>query len=378
MAVIFSLPEYVPDPFSGEVVTGYQVQSSSVVGSPALVLPSGSFSDIAGSPFVSNLNIVDPSGTVQTFYRIRPLRQITVGMSTYTLDSPWSKPIQYNTPLYDAIFTRALLPTMRFTYLGDQGVSQTNGTVLQETTGAGQGQWVFDGTTTRFNLQYVMNDDPIRVLDDAYRLIVTPHSGSPTLMQPNVDYAVDTRAGVLEFATAPASNTYARFEYLRTDFVNCDLLQTITTAVNALSQYGINGYQVVTSNNLQKLNRPLLYPDLVEIIAKVGIVRLREGLTEAAMRGTTAWRDGNSSVDPYPSRALEFLVQKTDLNDAHIRKEINTFIRGTTSPIGRGEYDVFFDCTQLTPLTSGMFVAIPGLYGAVGAGIGQGLVPFYT
>jgi hypothetical protein len=100
---------------------------------------------------------------------------------------------------------------------------------------------------------------------------------------------------------------------------------------------------------------------------------MREGLTELAMRSTTAWRDGGVSVDPFPSRALQFLVDKTDLNDNHIRKEINTFIRGTTAPRSRGEFDVFFDMSQMTPMPSGMFNKIGGL----APGMGIPFMPWY-
>lgn len=373
-AVIFSVPEYIPDPTSGEELTGYQVQRSSVTNSPSLILPNSSFSDITGSPFTSNQNIVDVAGTVNSWYRVKPLRTITVGNTSYTLDGTWSKPFQYNTPMYDARFTRVLLPTLRFTYLGDQGIHNTNGTALLENTGAGAGLFVFDGVTSRFNLQYISDSDPILLLDDAYNLILTPHGGSPSVLTLNVDYAVDPRSGILEFATPPPANTdYVRFEFRRTDFVNSDLLQCLASAVNALTQYGsINGYQVNTNNNLMFINKPLQYPDLNEIICKIAMLRLRDGLTEAAMRGTTAWRDGNSSVDPYPSRALEFLMGKSDLNDKQIRNEINSFVRNTTTARHRGEYEVFYDLSSLVPMVSGMMIGLPGMYGGIGGGVLSG------
>jgi hypothetical protein len=377
MAQIFSVPVYVPDPTSGEVVTGYDVQvGTQVSGSPFIT----NWTEVEGSPFSSNLNIIDPSGTVASWYQVKPIRTLPYANSTVTIDTPWSKPFQASTPLYDAVFTRLLLPTARFTYLGDQGISQTNGTNLMETTGAGAGQWLFDGTKTLFNLQYVMNDDPIKLLDDAYNLVYTQaSSGTTRVMVPYVDYIVDVRAGTIQFAVAPVAGDYARFQFLMTDFVNDDLLQMLVTGVNALSQYGLNGYQVNTSYNLQSINKPLQYADLAEIVVKVGVLRLREGLTERAMRSTTAWREGSASMDPFPSRALQFLVDKTDLNDTHVRKEINTFIRGTTLPLGRGEFDIFWDLTQLTPLTSGMFHQMPGgAFGSVSSGLGAPVFPWYV
>lgn len=375
MASIFSLPQYVPDPTSGEVVTGYQVQSSNVSAPATLLIPNSSFSDITNSPFVSNTNIVDIAGSYNTWYRARPLRQITVNNVAYTLDTPWSKPFQPNSPMYDAVFTRLFLPTLRFVYLKDQGIAQINGTNIDETTGAGDGVWVPDGTTVRFPLQYIMNDDPIYVLDDVFTMVKKPASGSLTLLSQNVDYAVDVRNGLVEFATAPAATDYLRFQFLRTDFVNDDLLLAIASAVNSLSHYGLNGYQINNSYNLASLNVALQYPDLADIIAKLAMIRMREGMTENAMRGTTAWRDGNASADPYPSRALEFLVTKLQVNEDSLRRDINTFIKATTTTVRRGELEIFYDMSQLTPVTSGMFNSLPGMFGA---GVGSGYHPWWV
>ena len=377
MANIFSVPQYVPDATSGEVITGYEVQAGTPV--PGSSFATG-FVAIASSPSVSNRNIVDPTGTLNTLYRVRPVRTVMFNSTLYTLDTAWSRPFKATTPLYDAIFTRLLLPTIRFTYIGDNGVAQTNSTILEETTGSGNGQFLFDGVNKHFNLQYVMNDDPIRLLDDIYSLVYTPKiTGVATTLVPYVDYVVDARAGYIEFAMPPLPGDYARFEFRKTDFVNDDLLTMLVSGVNALSQYGLNGYQVDTSYNLLAINKPFKTPDLAEIVAKVSVLRLREGLTEAAMRSTTAWRDGNASMDPFPSRALQFLVDKTELNDKHIRREINTYIRGTTLPKGRGEFDIFWDMTQLTPLTGGMFHNMPaGAFGQVSNGIGSPAFPWYV
>lgn len=372
MATIFSLPKYIPDPTSGESVTGYEVQSSSATNSPNLLIPDSSFSDITGSPFTNNTNIVDVNGTIGTVYRAKPLRQIVVGSTPYTLNTNWSKPFVYTgppdftTPMYDAQLAQIFLPILRSaSYTKDQGIVQVNGTNLNETLGAGQGQWVFDGTTKRFPLQYVMNDDPINVLDEVYQLVTKTSSGPLTLMIPHVDYEVDTRAAIVEFATAPASTTYGRFQFMRTDFISEDLLRCLADAVNSLSHYGINGYQINTSYNLKSMNQTLMYPDLAGIICKIAMIRMREGLTEMAMRGTTAWRDGNASADPYPSRALEFLVSKLQVNEEMLRREINTFIRGTTTPVRRGEFEVWGSIDGSTPLVPGMYQALPMAFGAM-------------
>jgi hypothetical protein len=316
---------------------------------------------------------------MNTWYQVKPLRTLSVGGTTYQIDTPWSKPFQSSTPLYDVFFTRLLLPTLRFTYLGDQGTGQTNGTNLEETTGSGMGQWVFDGTTTRFLLQYVMNDDPVRVLDDIYTMTYSAGGpGNNVIMTPYVDYIVDTRNGVVEFAVPPNPGDYMRFDFRRTDFVNSDLLIGLMSAINSASSYGLNGYQINQSANLNSINKPIALPDLAEIFCKIAIIRMREGQTEQAMRSTAAWRDGSSSVDPFPSRALDFLIQKTDLNETHIRREINTYLRSNVLPKARGEFDIFWDLTQLTPLTSGMFGNMPGgSYGTLGAGLGQPFSPWY-
>lgn len=376
MAQIFSVPQYIPDATSGEVVTGYDVQSGVPSTGSAFIT---NWAELPNGPFTKNTNVLDPTGTYGTHYRVRPIRQVPYAGGFVTIDTPWSKPFTASTPLYDAVFTRLLLPTARFTYLGDQGAQQTNGTVLTETTGAGAGMFIFDGVTRRFNLQYVMNDDPIRVLEDTFTLVYTPKAtGTQVALAQWDDYIVDPRAGTIEFKVAPLPGDYLRFDFRNTFFCNEDLMQMLVSGVNALSQYGINGYQVNTSYNLMSMNTPLKHPDLAEIAVKCAVLRLREGLTEAAMRGTTAWREGTASMDPFPSRALQFLVEKTNINDTHLRKEINTYIRGTTLPKGRGEFDIFWDLTSLTPLTSGMFHQMPGgAFGSVSSGLGSPVFPWY-
>lgn len=371
MAVIFSVPVYVPDVTSGETVVGYEVQSGTVnPASPSFV---SSWVAVSGSPYASNRNIIDPAGLLTTYYRVRPVRQISIGATAVTLDTSWSRPFLSTDRLYDAVFTRLLLPTIRFTYLGDQGVTQTNSTLLEETTGAGNGVFQFDGFTKKFNLQYVMNDDPIKLLDEIYNLTYIPLGQVvPVPKVPYVDYIVNSRAGTLEFLVPPAPGDYVRFDFRRTDFVNADLLEMLTSGVNSLSSYGLNGYQVNTSYNLLSLSKPLDTPDIAEIISKVSVLRLREGQTEVAMRSTTAWRDGSSAVDPFPSRALQFLVEKTNLNDTHIRKEINTYLRLTTAPLHRGEYEVFFDSVQLSP-----FVGFINLGFSTGSAFQAAILPWY-
>lgn len=376
MAIRFCVPQFLPD-VADETVVGYNVQSSPpVAGVP---MPSGTWANVTGSPFTSNVNILDPTGTSSTYYRVQPVRQVIAGGTTYTLDTPWSRPFLASDSVYDMIFTRALLPALRFTYLGDMGVSQTNGTVLTETTGAGNGLWVFDGKTTRFNLQYVMNDDPIKVLDGSYTMTYIPSGQAQKTMVADVDYSVDARSGTVTFATAPAAGDYARFDFRRVDFVNSDLLIALTSAVNTLSSFGKSGYQTNQQYNLITMNQALEAPDLGEIVCKVAIFQMREGLTESALRSSTAWRDGASSVDPYPSRGLEFLVQKLQVTEQEIQRAISAYNKTRTQPRGRGEMEVFWDLTQLTPLIGGMWKGLPGaMYGgSMGAGVGGPFFPWY-
>ena len=146
MANLISVPVFVPDITSSATVTGYQVQYNDAA---AGLLPCmGIWHDVTGSPFASNHNILDTgSGTVATYYRARPV--LMVGATA--LDVAWSKSFQPTTTLYNAEVTRFLLPAMRFVYLHDEGKPQTNGTVMTETSGAGQGVWVPDGEQTRFS-----------------------------------------------------------------------------------------------------------------------------------------------------------------------------------------------------------------------------------
>lgn len=371
--VFFSVPAYIPDITSGETIVGYNVQSlAPVSGIPQYM---GSWTTVTGSPFASNLNIFDPTGTQLTTYRVQPIRQVTVSSVLYTLDTPWSRPILPTDQVFDASFTRALMPSLRFTYLNDQGTSQANGTQILETIGAGNGLWAFDGVTKRFPLQFVMNDDPIRVLEGVYQMTYYTGGlgGSQTQKLPNVDYWVDERSGWVTFATAPAAIDYARLDFRRVDFLNQDLYLALTSAVNTLSTFGLNGYQINRTQNLSSLNRALESPDLAEIICHTAIYLMREGLTEAALRSSMAWRDGGESADPYPSRGLQFIVGKLQISEQTLKRKIGNYIRVTRAPQSYGEFETFWNLTELTPLTSGMFGQMaPGYGWASGMG-----VPFY-
>src|SRR5579872_1891125 len=134
-ATLFSIPTYVPDPTSTEIVTGYQVQSCAPTNNQPIF--TGTWADITGSPFASPNNIVDVNGTAYTQYRVKPLRQVTVNSVNYTIDTPFSRPFTPDQLLYDFSVTRILLPLLRTVFLNDQGVQQSNGTISTENTGAG-------------------------------------------------------------------------------------------------------------------------------------------------------------------------------------------------------------------------------------------------
>lgn len=375
MAIAFSVPQYVPDSVSGETIVGYQVQSlAPVAGLPQTL---GTWQDVNNAtPFASNVNIFDPAGTANTSYRVKPVRQVTYNGTQYTIDTPWSKPFQATTPLYDPVFTRFLLPAMRFTYLKDEGVLQTVGTQLLETQGAGDGLWVFDGKTTRFILQYVMNDDPVTVMDTVYKLVYRDSNGAKQ-MTPNQDFIVDERAGVVEFASPPAANDYARFEFRKADFVNDDLLQALANAVNSLSTFGKNGYCTTTTQNLVQLNKSMESPDLGNLFCMIAMYLMRHGLSEQALRSATAWRDGGESVDPFGSRGLDAIVQKLSVTEDMVRRAVNNYLRVTVMPQGYGEFETFWNLVDMTPPVSGMFRSLFSGVGGTGQGMAGLGIPFY-
>ena len=358
IATIFSLPTYVPDPTSAQTVAGYAVQSLAPAANETQL---GTWTAITGSPFASPNNIVDPSGTQYTWYRAAPVISLPGG---YTMDVPWSRPFLATDPLFDTVFTYQILPAMRFTYLHDEGKFQSNATVLTETTGAGQGLFVPDGTTTKFPLQWVINDDPIKVLDSVYTLTYEHPAGTLVALVEDTDWRVDTANGYLEFAVAPAGEDYFRFDFRMVDFRNADLYDIMVAGVNSLSHFGINGFQMQKENNLLFLNRTLPNPDLIELICKIGVWQMREGQTEAGLRSSFAWRDGGVNTDPYPSRALEFLVQKIQVTEKTLHNQCNNYIRGVTRPRVRGEFDITFDMSQMTPLHRNMFAQFASTYGA--------------
>ena len=374
-ASLFSIPKYAPDPTSSEVVVGYEVQASVPVTGMAMF--TGVWVPLTGSPFASNSNIVDITGTSVTQYRARPIRQVTVSNVVYTLDTPFSRPFFADTPLYDAQMTAILLPMLRFTYLNDVGTNQTNGTMINEATGPGQGLWTPNGIQKRFQLQYISNDDPIHVMDSLFRLIRVPKGSSQVSMQPDVDYQVDTHNGIVEFTTAPLATDYLRFEFRKCDFFNEDMLLGLKSAVADLGNFGLQGFSLHKENNLFSLNTQLPNPDIGEIICKIAVRNMREGQTESALRSTMAWRDGGVSADPVSSRSLQFVVQKLELSDVHIQKRVNGYNRSNSRPLVRGDFDMQFDMSQMSPISVSMFTQFSAFSGYGGSGVGGFFMPFW-
>lgn len=370
-AVLFSIPEYILDPLSPATVTGYEVQSSSAQGINGLW---EDWTDLPGSPFSSNLNILDTSesASYSNRYRARPVLQVTQDSTVYTLPVPFCRAFGPMEKLYDFALTMQLLPIMRSVYIGDPGTPQSNGTNVLENTGPGQGLWVPDGETSRFSLQYVENDDPIRVLDNWFALEWTAADGTPKSSIPDQDYQVDCANGVVEFATPPAVGDYLRFDFRRCDYSNEFMLQSLETGVAALSQYGINGYQLHQSNNLRFMQKALPNPDLADLVCKISVRNLHEGMVQQALRSNSSWRDGGSQYDPEPSRALEFQVQKWQVSDSMLRKLANGWIRTNTVPLYRGDFDVMFDMSQMSPVSISMFEQFSSFTGYAGVGLSPG------
>ena len=164
---------------------------------------------------------------------------------------------------------------------------------------------------------------------------------------------------MVEFASPPAATDYLRFDFFRSDFVNADLLTGLKSAVNALSQFGINSFSAKRENSLVYMGRSL-DTDIIEIICKLSIWLMRQGATEAALRSSMSWRDGGVSEDPYPSRALEFLVQDLSITEKSLQMRANAYIRNTTIPKTRGDFDLQFDLTQITPFNINIFAPYSG------------------
>ena len=356
MATLFSIPVYVPDVSSTEVIVGYDVQSSqSTVGQPVF---NGTWATIAGSPFALNSNIVDvnPASTMTgTMYRARPVRQVIVNTLPIVLDTPWSRSFTALTTLYDAPFMRFFLPTLREVFLKDEGISQSNGTIAYENTGAGNGLLRPDGVTTSYQLQYIYNDDPIKVLDGFITVTKIPLNGVQVTMNLDEDYVIDSRNGKIIFKVAPLVTDYIRIDFRKIDFLNDDLLRVLASGVDSLSNFGLCGFSTYRQNNLIRLGAGTYNNDITNIICLVGMLNLREGMTEAALRSTLSWRDGGVNEDPYPSRAMEFEVQKITVTTAMIQQRVNAYIRTATQYITRGDFDMMFDMTQLTPFNGKLF-----------------------
>ena len=371
MSTLFSLPTYIPDITSSEVVIGYEVQSS--VATPGQPVFSGVWTDLIGSPFTTPNNILDindASTTEGTRYRARPVRQVTYNGQTVTLDTPWSRTFTASSFLYDFPFTRFLLPYLRQVFLKDEGMAQTNGTVITETTGAGNGLIIPNGVQTRFPLQYVFNDDPIKLLDSFFTVTKAagngPTTGQPYALVMDEDYSVDVRNGIVSFKTAPLPDDYIRIDFRKVDLVNDDLLSALTTAVNSLSHFGLSGFYTSNENNLVSLGTAI-NQDLMDIVCLVAMFNMREGLTEQAMRSTLSWRDGGINEDPFPSRAMEFFVEKIPTTQKSIQQRVNAYIRSSTTPIGKGDFDLMFAVDYTSPFNTGFLSQAALNWGFVGA-----------
>lgn len=355
MANVFSHPVYFPNG-NWTVVSYSLVVSRAINNSPSYF---GPWVPLTGyTSYTQNTDIVDATGTYWDLYRVAPTIAVNMPngtVSTVTLD--YSKPFQASTPLYDSQIS-SLIDNFRQNYISDVGVEQRDSTLPQESTGGAIAPFITDSLTSRFYLSFLPNDSPLKV--DADRTIVftgTSQTSASPLAQYS-DYYASEKGGYIDFATIPSTSSYLRVDYRMYRFTQDEVRNALLNAVSSISLYGINGYEVRTSNNLYYLVAPLPTRDLAEIACQIAYRNLLNAQVQDSLENAEAWKDGKIEYTSDPSRSLQAATIHINNLDDIIRDKANSYIYNTRTYLSRGEFTSYFDTQGILPLYS---VLVAGL-----------------
>lgn len=355
MATIFSFPAFTPG--GNYTTTGYNLQKSAAVnGAPSWF---GPWVDLTGYQNVaSNLDVFDPVGTFNDLYRVQPI--VTIGTNTnVTLD--WSRPFFASQPVYD-IQVSALIDHFRRNYIDDIGVPMTDSTIPTESTGSGTLPFITDAQTTRFYLSYLPNTDPVKFIPENCLVYMGTSKANAAPLIPYSDFYPAGEKGYVDFKTSPPASNYLRIEYTNVRYTNDEIRNAILNSVSQLSLYGINGYQVMSSNNLLYLASPLASRDLAEVCLDIAKLNILSARVMSSIESSEAWKNGTTEYTADPSRTIQAASLAIPAQKEIIRNKANNYILNTRQYRNRGEYESFFDTTGVLPVYT-LFISQFNMFG---------------
>jgi hypothetical protein len=358
---IISIPPFFPSSTGSWTVVSYNVTVSRASGNAPNYF--GPWTTLFTAT-TSNTDLIDPSGEYWDLYRVTP--NIQIGSTIYPYDTMQSRAFFASQPLYDTQIS-SLLVNFRTNFIIDPGIPQSESTVVTETTGGNLLPFMTDATTTRFYFSFMSNDDPIKVISESVVVYAGASESVAVPLTPYTDYYVSETGGYIQFATAPAANSYMKVDFTKVKYTNDEVRNSLLNAVSDLSNYGINGFQVYQSNNLSYLATPLPSLDLGQIVSNMAAVTLLNGIIHRSVDVSESWKDGASGVEYTldPSRTIQAAAQQAaDLHDK-LKYQTKNYIINNRNYTTRGEFESFFDVSGVLPVFS-LIVAGANLGGAYG------------
>lgn len=358
---IFSHPVFVPTGLWTTI--GYNLYKSAASGNkPNLFGPWTAVT--AYQNYTQNTDIVDVSADYYDLYRVAPIVLVNVNGTPTTVTMAQSRPFFSWQPLYDVQIS-AMLDNFRRNYIKDVPVPRTDSTLPQESSGSAVLPFITDAETSRFWLSFLPSDDPIKIVPESAQVFLGATKTAATAMLAYSDFYPSEDGGYIDFASIPSNNEYLRVEYQAVRYSNDDIRSALLNAVSGLSLYGINGFQVDTSNNLKYLDSPLPNADLVEIVCQIAYKNLLNADISRAFEAAEAWDDGKFKYTADPSRSIQAATMHVSNLEENLRHRSNGYIINTRNYISRGEFESYFDMTGVLPIY-GLIVAGTNLAGAMG------------
>jgi len=349
MANIFSFPTFVPP--GKFTTTGYNiVVSRSSGGAPSYYGPYVPLTGYTATQY--NYDIVDLAGTHFDLYRVQPIVTVTLadGVTQQTgVLLEFSRPFFAWQPLYDMQIS-ALIDHFRKSWVNDPGQPMTDSSVITESTGSGTLPFLSDSITTRFYLSFLPNSDPVKFLAEEALVYSGATKATAAPLVPYTDFFPSGDKGYIDFAVAPTVSNYLKVDYSLVKYTNDDIRGILLNAVSALSLYGINGFQVNSSNNLSYLATPLPNRDLGDIVCHIASLNLLGAEVFSSIEASESWKDGKVEWTADPGRTIQAATLSQTAQKEIIRNKANNYILNTRSYRTRGEFDSFFDTSGVLPV----------------------------
>jgi hypothetical protein len=362
MPNVFSHPAFVPT--GGYTLAGYNLlKSAAVNGGPSYFGPWVPVT--AYTNYTKNTDIVDMTGSFWDLYQVQPIIQVTLpDGSTPSIELTPSRPFFASQNLYD-VQVSVLLEHFRNNWLNDAGIPQTESTVITETNGGNIMPFITDPATTRFYLSFLPNDDPVKLIADTVQVYLGADKASAVPLVPYTDFFPSEEGGFIDFAVIPPTGSYCRVEFKKVKYTNDQCRSALLNAVSTLSLFGINGYQVNTSNNLNYLAVSLPDRDLGDILCGFAFKSLLNSEFLSQLTGAESWKDGQVEWSADPGRALQAAAGRVADLEEELRRRCNVYILNTRQYISRGEFDSYFDVSGVLPIYT-LIVAGANFAGAMG------------